>query len=42
MEDKGLCRWEGKGRGGGGPLLGSLSMEGGTDGGGFLGSALIL
>lgn len=41
MEDKDFCRWGAKGRGGGGPLLRSFSMEGGgNEGGGFLGSGL--
>ncbi len=42
LEEKDLCRWGAKGRGGGGPLLRSFSMEGGgTEGGGFLGSGLV-
>lgn len=42
-EDKDLCRWGAKGRGGGGPLFRSLNgMEGGgIEGGGFLGSGLV-
>lgn len=42
MGDVDFCRWGAKGRGGGGPLLGSFNMEGrGTEGGGFLGSELV-
>lgn len=39
LRDEGLCRWEEGGRGGAGPLLGSLSVEEGeTETGFFLGS----
>lgn len=41
MLDKDFCKWGAKGMGGGRPLVGSFSMEGGTEGGGFLGRGLV-